>query len=102
MDDHKIIRKSALFDAGWYLEANPDVRAAGVDPARHYCAFGWREGRNPSPGFSTPAYLADHPDVRAAGVNPLRHYEAFGRGEGRIVRPAVAPKPGRRELALKL
>lgn len=33
------------FDAAAYLEANPDVAKAGVDPARHYLEFGRREGR---------------------------------------------------------
>lgn len=33
------------FDAAAYLRANPDVAAAGVDAARHYLAFGRREGR---------------------------------------------------------
>lgn len=33
------------FDAAAYLEANPDVAAAGVDPAEHYLNHGWREGR---------------------------------------------------------
>ena len=33
------------FDASAYLEANPDVAKAGVDPARHYLEFGRREGR---------------------------------------------------------
>ena len=33
------------FDRNVYLELNPDVRAAGVDPAKHYLEFGKREGR---------------------------------------------------------
>jgi hypothetical protein len=33
------------FDPSAYLEANPDVKAAGVDPAQHYLEFGNREGR---------------------------------------------------------
>jgi hypothetical protein len=101
MEGEAIVRKSALFDADWYLKTNPDVNAVGVDAAFHFCTFGWKEGRNPSPAFCTRAYLADHPDVRAAGVNPLRHYEEFGRQEGRTVRP-VAPEPNRRRLVLKL
>ena len=34
-----------LFDAQYYLAANPDVAAAGVDPLAHYLAFGAQEGR---------------------------------------------------------
>lgn len=33
------------FDGAAYLLANPDVAAAGVDPAEHYLNHGWREGR---------------------------------------------------------
>lgn len=33
------------FDAKAYLELNPDVAAAGVDPGTHYLEFGWNEGR---------------------------------------------------------
>jgi len=33
------------FDASWYLEAYPDVRAAGVDPWQHYVKYGRAEGR---------------------------------------------------------
>lgn len=32
-----------------YLELHPDVRAAGVDPARHYLEYGMREGRRYRP-----------------------------------------------------
>jgi hypothetical protein len=35
----------ADFDAVRYLELNPDVAAAGMDPVRHYLDYGWREGR---------------------------------------------------------
>lgn len=33
------------FDAGTYLELNPDVKSAGVDPETHYLEFGQAEGR---------------------------------------------------------
>lgn len=38
------------FDAEAYLEANPDVRAAGVPPYRHYLRHGRAEGRPLRPG----------------------------------------------------
>ncbi len=34
------------FIAEVYLELHPDVKAAGVDPAKHYLEFGIREGRD--------------------------------------------------------
>lgn len=33
------------FDPDIYLDLNPDVRAAGVDPAHHYMLYGCKEGR---------------------------------------------------------
>jgi len=79
------IRNSLFFNSAHYLETNPDVRAAGVDPALHYLVHGGGEGRDPGPFFSTKAYLARYPDVAAAGLNALLHYETQGRRENRIV-----------------
>lgn len=87
--DAASIEASGLFDAQFYLSHNPDVAAAGADPLRHYAAFGWKEGRDPSPLFSTNAYLSAYPDVAKVGVNPLVHYVRFGQAEGRQVRSSV-------------
>jgi O-antigen biosynthesis protein len=67
----------------YYLETNPDVRAAGADPALHYLLHGGLEGRAPGPFFSTVAYLARYPAVAEAGLNALVHYETYGRLEKR-------------------
>ena len=61
-----------------------------MDAARHYLAFGWREGRDPGPFFATETYLARHPDVAEAGLNPLLHYETNGRRENRGLLPHSA------------
>lgn len=65
---------AAHVDREFYLNANPDVRSAGVDPAFHYAKYGWREGRDPSPSFSTQMYLAQHPELLTAETNPLLHF----------------------------
>ena len=80
------IRSCEWFDAEWYLASYGDVREAGMDPAEHYCEFGWREGRNPGPAFDTISYLRANPDVAAAGLNPLWHFVEYGRKEGRTPR----------------
>jgi hypothetical protein len=80
------IRSSAFFDGAFYLEANPDVRERGLDPAVHYLMEGARQERDPGPHFSTSDYLARNPDVAEAGVNALVHYEMNGRKEKR---PAI-------------
>lgn len=79
----KIYLASGLFDPVWYLDHNADVRAAGLDPLGHYLASGWREGRDPSPYFSTSFYLANNFDVVLADVEPLQHYILTGAAEAR-------------------
>jgi hypothetical protein len=76
-----------LVDSLYYLERNPDVLQAGIDPTAHFNASGWREGRDPSGFFGVSAYLAANPDVRASGINPLDHYHASGWREGRDPAP---------------
>jgi uncharacterized protein VirK/YbjX len=71
------------FDAGYYLAMNADVRGEWSNPLKHYVELGWREGRDPSPRFSTRYYLDRYVDARDAGVNPLYHYVRIGRGQGR-------------------
>jgi glycosyltransferase involved in cell wall biosynthesis len=87
----------AHLDAGFYLERYPDVRAGGLEPALHYLRQGWREGRDPGPGFSTGFYLERNPDVRAGGGNPFLHWLRAGRAEGRpgtaAAEAAGAPPP---------
>tara|TARA_B100001057_G_C22852555_1_gene951495 strand:+ start:2 stop:2428 length:2427 start_codon:yes stop_codon:yes gene_type:complete len=74
---------NALFDPKWYLDKNPDVAKAGVEPLCHYIKHGWKEGRNPSKNFHTSWYLAVNDDVAKAGIEPLAHYFKYGRKEGR-------------------
>jgi Glycosyltransferase family 25 (LPS biosynthesis protein) len=79
----RAIARSGLFDKDWYLQNNPDVAASGIEPVWHYVAHGAREGRDPSPSFSTAGYLADNADVSIAGINPLAHFVLYGAAEGR-------------------
>ena len=78
---------TGLFDANHYQIVNNDVFESEVDPLVHYCAFGWREGRNPSFYFNAEWYLATNPDLQRLGVNPLVHYLLIGEPAGR--RPVV-------------
>ena len=78
------LNPNALFDTNYYLQQQPDVAAARINPLSHYEISGWREGRDPSLLFSASKYLAANPDVAAAGAEPLAHYVNFGQGEGRM------------------
>jgi hypothetical protein len=69
----RIIKKAGLLNPQWYLQHNPDVAKARMDPVRHYITHGWREGRDPSPDFSTSEYPANRPEVVASGMFPLVH-----------------------------
>ena len=83
----RTIARSGLFDRGWYLKNYPDVAARGIDPVRHYVAYGAREGRDPSRSFSTRGYLSRNRDVALAEVNPLEHFVRHGAVEGRNPHP---------------
>lgn len=69
----RIVKKAGIFNAEWYLMINKDVALAGIDPVKHYILYGWHEGRDPSPNFSTKEYLAKRPDVVNSGICPLLH-----------------------------
>lgn len=86
-EDSALLRSSGLFDEVWYLEKNPDIARAKIDPALHYLRYGGFEGRNPGPEFDGNWYLDTYEDVRKAGVNPLVHYLKYGRVEGRLTQP---------------
>lgn len=69
------------FDPVLYLQANPDVAAAGVDPVQHWRMFGHREGRS----------LA--PDGMEAPRSRLRHSLARLRARIRRMRTSVNRDP---------
>lgn len=73
----EIVRTSPLFDAKWYLEQNPDVREKGIDAAKHYVKFGWKEGRNPSPNFDGNEYLRQHPEAISEDINPIVYDKSY-------------------------
>jgi O-antigen biosynthesis protein len=77
-DDIEALRASELFDAEWYQQTYPDVKAMGMDPAEHYLWLGARLRRKPSKDFDPVHYLKLNADAAAAGENPLLHYLRSG------------------------
>ena len=69
-----MIADSYYFDAEWYYRQYPDVEDSGIDAAKHYFMFGWKESRNPGPYFDTDEYLRAHPELLSYGINPLIHF----------------------------
>lgn len=72
-EQKRMIEKSGLFDKEYYLEQNPDVKEAGMDPIVHYLSHGAFEGRNPSSKFNTDEYILKNPDLILNEINPLIH-----------------------------
>lgn len=79
---YRAIKNKGLFDIGYYLKNNPDVRLSGDDPLMHYIYYGYKEGRNPSADFDGNYYSERYSDLN--GLNPLVHYSLYGVGDGRI------------------
>lgn len=79
--------ETEYFSSKWYNFVYADVADSGLNPLHHYLSAGWKEGRDPSPQFSTSGYLAENRDVRDSGVNPLLHFANFGWNEDRRAPP---------------
>jgi len=90
---YRLIRKSGLFDTGYYVKQNQDIKESNVIPLMHYIKFGAKEGRNPNLLFDISYYLGKNPDVTESGINPLVHYLASGAAEGRDPHPLFMYKP---------
>jgi hypothetical protein len=86
LPDLAVIRHSGLIDA-MYHRINPmDRYEAELDPALHYCRFGFARGLRPSTAFDLEWYAETNPAVAHLGINPLTHY--ILEGEFRNRRPA--------------
>jgi hypothetical protein len=65
---------ATVFDSGFYLIQNPDVRAAGVNPLLHYLRHGVAEGRKPHPLFDPGYYRKCCGYPPEPGENALAHF----------------------------
>lgn len=83
---------SSSFDNEFYLEKNKDLVDFGLNPVEHFCSYGWREGRDPHPDFSTLEYLRANPDVSHEDINPFLHWILYGKAEGRTGRTPTLSK----------
>jgi hypothetical protein len=84
-----------VFDARYYLQANPDLLTAlgrDYDAAlSHWQRFGMYEGRAGSAAFNAYYYLEANPDLKAAFGNnypaAISHWLLYGIHEGRASAP---------------
>lgn len=77
------VRRSILFDSGWYLKKHQKSMGAYQDPVEHYVMEGVDQGFDPGPFFNTKDYFSLHPDIAKAKLNPLFHFVRYGAREGR-------------------
>lgn len=84
--EERTIRNSGLVDSEWYLATYPDIQDAQADPVLHYCAWGWKEGRNPNFYFDAEWYREHYPQLCSPDRNPL--YDYFVRGEKKNASPS--------------
>jgi GT2 family glycosyltransferase len=84
-----MIVESGLFDKLWYLDRNPDVRAAGIDPLKHFLKYGIMEDRDPHPLFSSGWYRIHNSHV-LNGMPPFLHF-MLNRIDARFLHPLFEP-----------
>src|SRR5690606_31064062 len=85
---------SGMFDRDYYLGNNPDIANTGMDPIRHFCLHGWKELRNPAPGFDVWWYWSRYMHPAREWMNPFVHYVLFGHAEGWYGKPVIGPQDG--------
>ncbi|WP_367288335.1 S8 family serine peptidase [Laspinema palackyanum] len=84
-----------LFDASYYLAANPDLAAVGIATPdrlyRHFQSSGLEEGRAFSPFVNLNYYREQNADLAFGGFTSnsqlLRHLQGWGIAEGRSFSP---------------
>ena len=80
-----IMKKSDLFNVGYYLNKHESVRKDGMDVLLHYIYYGSKKGYNPSPLFNSEEYIKLNPDLKSLKINPLIHYLLYGKSENRKI-----------------
>lgn len=70
-----------VVDEEFYLTLYSDVAADGMGASKHYNAYGWKEGRDPSPTFSTLYYKDKYLASVEKPTNPLMHYNRLKKSE---------------------
>jgi len=96
--EHELLPDLALTRAsGLIAPSYFDINAADrfereLEPALHYCRFGWRRGSRPNTAFDPDWYAETNPAVTRLHINPLVHYVLEGEPSNR--RPVPWFDPG--------
>jgi glycosyltransferase involved in cell wall biosynthesis len=79
------------FDPAFYASVYKDVdSASAVTLAAHFHYHGWKEGRDPSPNFSTAHYQSAYRDAQLAEINPLVYHVLIGGLRGHVPAKSLA------------
>ena len=89
--DLQVVAPSGLIDPNYYLINGSDVHEAALDPAEHFCRYGWREARKPNIYFDMHWYLHTNKQVAHLKINPVMHYILVGEAAGRRPVPYFDP-----------
>jgi hypothetical protein len=98
--DLQVVAPSGLIDPNYYLINGSDVHEAALDPAEHFCRYGWRESRKPNIYFDMHWYLHTNPLVAHLKINPVMHYILVGEAAGRRPVPYFDPSWYRETYAI--
>lgn len=82
LTDQEIATVGEMINEARYLEANPDVAAAGVRAAEHYACYGWHERRQVDTLFDAAWYSAMYGIPTVGGLAPMIHFLREGRWYG--------------------
>ncbi len=82
------------FNSAWYLNVNPDVKAAGLNPLYHYILFGRNDGRLPTP----KSYEQKQSVVPRCGTRAPIHFIHIPKTAGTSFRLAASKYYGRRAI----
>jgi len=80
----KIIERSGLFDAKYYLRNNHDARIASEVPVDYFIKIGLKEDKKPNAEFDPVWYREYYTDVKEDGGYPFIHYCIYGKKDGRF------------------
>jgi len=69
------VSNELLFDEEFYLSNNPDVKASGMPPLKHYFLFGRFEGRKPNENEQYMCYPPGHFYSPVVNVEEIRQWE---------------------------
>lgn len=77
------------FDEDFYLKNNPDVKASGISPFRHFINSGWKEERSPNSLLNLAFYKELNQDVSEASLNLYLHFLFYGHQEKRATKSTI-------------